>query len=63
MNYLTTKDAADRLGIKPRSVVQLIRRGLLPAVKFGRDYGLLPADVERYLTERRPAHRPSLPKE
>lgn len=55
---LTTHEAADRLGIKPRSVVQLIKRDLLAAVKHGRDYSIDPAEVERYITERRPPHRP-----
>lgn len=55
---LTTREAADRLGIKARSVVQLIRREHLKAEKKGRDY-LIPAEeVERYERERRPAHRP-----
>jgi excisionase family DNA binding protein len=55
---LTTKQAADRLGIKARSVVQLIKRGLLSAEKHGRDYSILPEEIERYLKERRPQHRP-----
>ncbi len=55
---MTTADAADRLGIKPRSVVQLIRRGLLAAEKRGRDYWLTDAEVERYASQRRPQHRP-----
>lgn len=58
MPTLTTKDAADRLGIKPRSVVALIRRGLLQATKHGRDYAIDEAEVARYERERRPAHRP-----
>ncbi len=58
---LTTAQAADRLGIKPRSVVQLIRRGLLTASKHGRDYLLDGAEVERYIRERRPQHRPTKP--
>ena len=56
---LTTREAADRLGIKPRSVVQLIRRELLQAVKHGRDYSIDETEFERYLTERRPRHRPT----
>lgn len=60
---LTTKDAADRLGIKPRSVVWLIKNNRLAATKLGRDYVIEPAEIDRYLAERRPAHRPSKPKE
>lgn len=58
---LTTKEAADRLGIQPRSVVQLIRRGLLTATKHGRDFAIDEAEIARYLVERRPAHRPTPP--
>ena len=55
---LTTKAAADRLGITARAVALLIQRGILKAEKFGRDYMIDPVEVERYLKERRPAHRP-----
>jgi excisionase family DNA binding protein len=58
MTTLTTKDAADRLGIKPRSVVALIRRGLLAATRHGRDYAIDEAEVARYERQRRPQHRP-----
>lgn len=58
MTTLTTAQAADRLGLKPRSVVQLIRRGLLAATKHGRDYAIDEAEVTRYAVERRPQHRP-----
>lgn len=56
---LTTREAADRLGLKPRSVVQFIRRGLIAAEKRGRDYFISEAEVERYERERRPAQRPA----
>lgn len=55
---LTTAEAAARLKLKPRSVVQLISRGLLKAEKRGRDYFIEAVEVERYERERRPAHRP-----
>jgi excisionase family DNA binding protein len=60
MPTLTTKGAADRLGIKPRSVVALIKRGLLVATKHGRDYAIEEAEVDRYQRERRPQHRPRI---
>lgn len=56
---LTTKEAAALLGIKPRSVVQLIRRGLLKSEVLGRDHRIPRDEVDRYLSERRPAHRPT----
>jgi excisionase family DNA binding protein len=55
---LTTREAADRLGIQPRSVVQLIRRGRIKAEKRGRDYFVEAAEVLRYEQDRLPAHRP-----
>lgn len=55
----TTRDAADRLGIKPRSVVWLIKNGLLTATKHGRDYLIEDAEIDRYAVERRPQHRPA----
>ena len=55
---LTTREAAARLDIEPRSVVQLIKRGLIAAQKHGRDYSIEPAEIERYTVERQPRHRP-----
>jgi excisionase family DNA binding protein len=55
---LTTREAADRLNIKPRSVAKLIKRGLLAATMRGRDYFIDESEIERYQRERRPAHRP-----
>ena len=60
---LTTAEAADRLGVKPRSVVQFIKRGLIAATKHGRDYAIDEAEIERYERERRPAHRPQKPRD
>ncbi len=55
---MTTHEAADRLGIQARSVVQLIRRKIITATKHGRDYWITEEEVERYCQERKPAHRP-----
>jgi excisionase family DNA binding protein len=55
---LTTKEAADRLRIKPRSVVWLITEGHIVATKRGRDYWIEDAEVARYAVERRAQHRP-----
>lgn len=57
---LTTCEAADRLGIKPRSVMQLIRRKQITATwnEYARRYEIEPDEVERYRVERKPAHRP-----
>lgn len=55
---VTTKKAGARLGISPRSVTLLCRRGTIQAQKLGRDWLIPETEVERYLVERRPAHRP-----
>jgi excisionase family DNA binding protein len=59
---LTTKDAAERLGIKPRSVARLIQRKIMKAEKRGRDWFVSEEEIERYKRERRPAHRPGRPR-
>jgi len=56
---LTTTEAATLMGIKPVSVRALIARGLLRATKYGRDYLIEQAEIDRYLSVRRPAHRPT----
>jgi excisionase family DNA binding protein len=53
---LTTKEAADELGISLRQVQTLIQRGKLPATKFGRDYTISTNDLE--LVRERPKGRP-----
>lgn len=57
---MITTEAADRLGIKPRSVVQLIKRGLITATwsAYARRFEIEAEEVERYATERRAQHRP-----
>lgn len=60
MEYLDTQQAADRLGITRRRIQALINSGRLPATKFGRDYQIAPADLER-VSERKPG-RPAKPK-
>lgn len=42
---LTTTEAAERLGVTREHVTVLIRRGLLPAVRFGRDWQIDPDDL------------------
>jgi excisionase family DNA binding protein len=46
MELLTTKQAAQKLGITPRRVQALIEAGKLPASKFGRDYMIKEADLK-----------------
>lgn len=43
---LTTKQAAERLGITPRRVLALIATGRLSAERIGRDWLIRPADLD-----------------
>lgn len=62
MNLITTKSAAEILGITPVRVRQLIQQGQLPSLKHGRDHLLHKEDVDRFNRQgRRPGGRP--PKE
>lgn len=56
MEFLTTKQAAEKLGITPRRVQALIEAERLPATKFGRDYQIREKDLK--LVEERKVGRP-----
>jgi excisionase family DNA binding protein len=56
MKLLTTKDAAERLGVTVTRVQQLIAEGRLPAQKMGRDYFIKEDDLK--LVEDRKPGRP-----
>jgi excisionase family DNA binding protein len=53
MDYIGTKEAAERLKITPVRVQQLIRKGRLPAERIGRLYLIREEDLER-VKERKP---------
>jgi len=57
---LTTREAAEKLGVSPARVRQLVLAGDLPAEKFGRDLMIKEADLK--LVEDRPMGRPPKPK-
>jgi excisionase family DNA binding protein len=59
VSLLTTQQAADALGLHRRTILKYIQRGLIQAVKFGRDWQIDPVEVERYQQERRKPGRPS----
>jgi excisionase family DNA binding protein len=48
---MTLKEAATLLELKPDTLRQYVRRGVLRAEKRGRDWHVTPAEVERYRTE------------
>ena len=56
MDFLTTKEVAEKLGVKVRMVQLLIQSGRLPATKFGRDYMIRETDLK--LVENRKVGRP-----
>lgn len=53
---ITTKEAADRLGVSAARVRQMVLSGQLPAEKFGRDLVIKSSDLK--LVEIRPVGRP-----
>jgi len=53
---MTTKEAADRLGVTPARVRQMVLSGQLPAEKFGRDIVIKASDL--ILVKNRPMGRP-----
>jgi excisionase family DNA binding protein len=56
MKLLTTKQAAERLGVSIGRIHQLINEGRLPAEKLGRDYVIREEDLK--LVEDRKVGRP-----
>ena len=56
MSLLTTKDAADRLGVTVQRVHALIKDERLPAQRLGRDYVIREEDLA--LVAERPTGRP-----
>lgn len=49
IEWLSTKEAARRLGITPRTLYKLIDEGQLPAYKFGRVIRLQQAEVDAFI--------------
>ncbi len=51
--WLSTQEAANRLGIKTRTLYRLIDEGKLGAYKIGKLIRLRPADIEAFLESAR----------
>lgn len=51
---LSVSEAAERLGVTPGRVRQLVLDGRISATKFGRDLAIPESEVDRYRRERRP---------
>ena len=56
MEFLTTLEVAEKLGVTRRRVLALIESRRLPATKFGRDYMIREKDLK--LVENRKVGRP-----
>lgn len=55
---ITVQDAAQELGVHPDTLLKAIKRGDLPARKFGRQWELTRAAVEKFRTHRPKVGRP-----
>lgn len=53
LDWLSTQDAARRLGITPRTLYRFIDLGELPAYRLGRVIRLKAADVEAFIESSR----------
>jgi excisionase family DNA binding protein len=49
IRWMSTKDAAEHLGVTLRSLYRFVDEGSLPAYKFGRVIRLQEADVDRFI--------------
>jgi len=52
MEFLTTQQAGEILGVTSQRILALIREGRLPAAKVGRDWLIAMRDLDRF--EKRP---------
>ncbi len=59
MDLLTTKEAAERLGVTVTRVQQMITAGRLPAEKMGRDYFIKIDDLVS-IEDRKPGRPPKV---
>lgn len=53
IEWLSTKDAAARLGVNQRTLYRFIDAGELPAYKFGRVYRVQARDVAAFIESSR----------
>lgn len=57
---MTTKEAADQLGVKINWIQKLIQSKRIKAQKVGRDYWIEQADLDVYKKDKRPVGRPKI---
>lgn len=49
----TLKQVADMLQVDPITIYRLVRNGILPAFRIGRQYRIMETDLRRYIEENR----------
>lgn len=52
VEYLTTRNAAQILGVTPQSVARWILQGELTGTKIGKNWFLTESDIKDFLTEK-----------
>jgi excisionase family DNA binding protein len=57
-NLVTTREAAERLGISRRRVQELLQAGALRGEKLSRDWVIEAEEVEAFAKKERPRGRP-----
>ncbi len=60
LDLITTKEAAEKLGVTMRRVTALIKEGRLPSTQIGREHLIKEADLD--LVKERKVGRPPKPK-
>lgn len=58
-NYCTTKEAADLLGIRLISVINLIKAGRLKGEKVGNSWLVFKPSIEEYYNNKAPSGHPA----
>jgi excisionase family DNA binding protein len=51
--WLSVADIAVYMGVSPHVVTSMLRAGEMPAVKFGREWRVARADLQKYLNQAR----------
>ncbi|MBA3334548.1 MAG: helix-turn-helix domain-containing protein [Acidobacteria bacterium] len=59
MDLITTKEAAEKLGVSMRRVTALIKDGRLPSQQVGREHLIKESDLE-LVRERKPGRPPKV---
>ncbi|MCU0239231.1 MAG: helix-turn-helix domain-containing protein [Pyrinomonadaceae bacterium] len=55
-DFITTKEASEKLGVSMRRVTELIKKGRLPSLQVGREHLIKESDLE--LVKERKSGRP-----